>query len=135
MSEISARCFLFVGNISATICKNLIFKIFYLVRKVFLICAKSDSGEKAYAVKKFTDDRNMIMHGRLESGASIGLHTHEGNCEMFYIIEGTGKVLMDGEYERVEAGVCHYCPKGHTHSLINDSDSDLVFFAVVAEQK
>ena len=51
------------------------------------------------------------------------------------IIEGTGKVLMDGEYERVEAGVCHYCPKGHTHSLINDSDSDLVFFAVVAEQK
>ena len=47
----------------------------------------------------------------------------------------TGKVLMDGEYERVEAGVCHYCPKGHTHSLINDSDSDLVFFAVVAEQK
>ena len=70
-----------------------------------------------------------------ESGASIGLHTHEGNCEMFYIIEGTGKVLMDGEYERVEAGVCHYCPKGHTHSLINDSDSDLVFYAVVAEQK
>ena len=88
-------------------------------------------GEKAYAVKKFTDDRNMIMHGRLVSGASIGLHTHEGNCEMFYIIEGTGKVLMDGEYERVEAGVCHYCPKGHTHSLINDSDSDLVFFAIV----
>ena len=44
-------------------------------------------------------------------------------------------MLMDGEYERVEAGVCHYCPKGHTHSLINDSDSDLVFFAVVAEQK
>lgn len=82
-------------------------------------------GEKAYAVKKFTDDRNMIMHGRLESGASIGLHTHEGNCEMFYIIEGTGKVLMDGEYERVEAGVCHYCPKGHTHSLINDSDLTL----------
>lgn len=92
-------------------------------------------GEKAYAVKKFTDDRNMIMYGRLESGASIGLHTHEGNCEMFYIIEGTGKVLMDGEYERVETGMCHYCPIGHTHSLINDSDSDLVFFAVVAEQK
>ena len=90
---------------------------------------------ESLTVKKFTDDRNIIMHGRLESGASIGLHTHEGNCEMFYIIEGTGKVLMDGEYERVEAGVCHYCPKGHTHSLINDSDSDLVFFAVVAEQK
>lgn len=50
-------------------------------------------GEKAYAVKKFTDDRNMIMHGRLESGASIGLHTHEGNCEMFYIIEEQARCL------------------------------------------
>ena len=37
--------FLFFGNISATICKNLIFKFFYLVRKVFLICAKSDNLE------------------------------------------------------------------------------------------
>ena len=36
--------------------------------------------------------------------------------------------------ERVEAGVCHYCPKGHTHSMINDSDEDLVFFAVVPVQ-
>lgn len=51
MSEISARCFLFVGNISATICKNLIFKIFYLVRKVFLICAKSDNSLKSWLVR------------------------------------------------------------------------------------
>lgn len=43
MSKISARCFYFFGNISATICKNLIFKFFHLVRKVFLICAKSDT--------------------------------------------------------------------------------------------
>ena len=51
MSEISARCFLFVGNISATICKNLIFKIFYLVRKVFLICAKSDILRRSQYIK------------------------------------------------------------------------------------
>ena len=64
-------------------------------------------GEKAYAVKKFTDGRNMIMHGRLESGASIGLHTHEGNCEMFYIIEGTGKVLMDGDRKSTRLNSSH----------------------------
>ena len=51
-----------------------------------------------------------------------------------YFLEGRGKVLLaDGE-ERVAAGQCHYCPKGHTHSLVNDSDADLVFFAVVPEQ-
>lgn len=42
--------FLFFGNISATICKNLIFKFFYLVRKVFLICAKSDTFLITYVV-------------------------------------------------------------------------------------
>ena len=35
---------------------------------------------------------------------------------------------MDGEYEKLEAGMCHYCPKGHTHSLMNDSDAELEFF-------
>ena len=29
---------------------------------------------------------------------------------------------------------CHYCPKGHTHSLINDSDAGLTFLAVIPEQ-
>jgi oxalate decarboxylase/phosphoglucose isomerase-like protein (cupin superfamily) len=48
--------------------------------------------------------------------------------------KGTGRVLMDGEYEKLEAGMCHYCPKGHTHSLMNDSDAELEFFAVVPEQ-
>lgn len=42
--------FLFFGNISATICKNLIFKFFHLVRKVFLICAKSDNSKGGIAV-------------------------------------------------------------------------------------
>ena len=36
--------------------------------------------------------------------------------------------------ESLEAGDCHYCPKGHTHSLINVGKEDLVFFAVVPEQ-
>ncbi len=91
-------------------------------------------GEKSLAAKMHFDGVNRILHGVLESGATIGLHTHETNSEIIYILKGNGKVLYDGEYETVEAGMCHYCPKGHTHSLINDSDSDLEFFAVVPEQ-
>ena len=65
---------------------------------------------------------------------SIGLHTHDTSSEIIYILKGRGKVLYDGGYEEVEEGLCHYCPKGHEHSLINDSDEDLIFFAVVPEQ-
>ncbi len=91
-------------------------------------------GEKALSAKMFHDEKNRIIYGKLIPGASIGVHTHETNSEIIYILEGKGKVLYDGAYEPVESGVCHYCPKGHTHSLINDSDADLVFFAVVPEQ-
>lgn len=40
----------------------------------------------------------------------------------------------DGAELRIEAGQAHYCPEGHEHSLINDTESDLVFFAVVPQQ-
>ena len=95
------------------------------------IIEKFRDGEKNTALKMFTDDNNKIMQGVLEPGASIGLHTHEGNSEVIFILEGNGKVLYDGEYETLEKGSCHYCPMGHSHSLINDSNKDLVFFAVV----
>lgn len=91
-------------------------------------------GEKSISAKMRFDGVNRILHGVLESGATIGLHTHETNSEIIYFLSGRGKVLYDGEYETVEQGMCHYCPKGHSHSLINDSGSDLVFFAVVPEQ-
>lgn len=91
-------------------------------------------GEKSISAKMYFDGMNRILHGSLESGASIGIHTHETNSETIYILKGKGVVLYDGEYEQLEEGMCHYCPKGHTHSLINNSDSELVFFAVVPEQ-
>ena len=90
-------------------------------------------GEKEFNVRMFDDGACKIMQGRLQPGASIGLHTHEGNSEVIYILEGTGTVLDDGVYHPVAAGDCLYCPEGHRHSLINSSEADLRFFAVVAE--
>ena len=50
-----------------------------------------------------------------------------------YFLSGTGKVLCDGVWERVTPGTCHYCPRGSSHTLINDGTEDLVTFAVVPE--
>lgn len=90
-------------------------------------------GQKDTMARLFTDSLMKIMHGRLEPGASIGLHAHDTSSEVIYVLAGRGKVLCDGEWEAVSTGSCHYCPKGHEHSLINDSQEDLVFFAVVPE--
>ncbi|MCX4372314.1 MAG: cupin domain-containing protein [Dysosmobacter sp.] len=91
-------------------------------------------GEKEVSAQMYADSLGKIMRGTLIPGASIGLHTHETSSEIIYILSGTGKVLCDGTYEPLSAGSCHYCPKGHEHSLSNDSEGDLVFFAVVPEQ-
>ena len=113
-------------------------------------------------LKKFENELGKIILGRLEPGATIGLHTHETNSEAIYIISGTADFIYDPESvaddkvcgdqkhdgsasdqnhddkpeisETVSAGGCHYCPKGHTHSMVNNSDEDIVFFAVVSEQ-
>ena len=90
-------------------------------------------GEGTFFARMFTDPKVKIMRGRLEHGASIGLHTHEGNSEIIYILEGAGKVEYDGGVETLAAGDCHYCPEHHTHRLINDSSEDLNFFAVVPQ--
>ena len=93
-------------------------------------------------LKKFENELGKIILGRLEPGATIGLHTHETNSEAIYIISGTADFIYDPDAaadkpeisETVSAGGCHYCPKGHTHSMVNNSDEDIVFFAVIPEQ-
>lgn len=80
------------------------------------------------------DELGKILKGVLDPGSSIGYHTHETSSEIIYILSGTGKVKYDDGEEPVEAGQCHYCPKGHGHALINNSDGPLEFFAVVPNQ-
>ena len=91
-------------------------------------------GEKEVAARMYTDELGKIMRGRLIPGASIGLHTHEDSSEFIYLLSGRGKVLGAGVYEDLAPGGCRYCPKGHTHSLINDGTEPLEFFAVVPNQ-
>ena len=91
-------------------------------------------GEKETAARMYFDGLNRIMKGRLIPGASIGLHTHDTSSEIIFITKGCGYVLYDGEKIALQAGDVHYCPKGHTHSLVNDSESDLEFSAVVPQQ-
>lgn len=91
-------------------------------------------GAGALNARMLTDELNKILMGRLEPGSSIGLHTHEDSSEIMYFISGAGKLIHNGTEERIVAGDCHYCKKGESHTVINDGDADLVFFAVVPLQ-
>ncbi|MCR5653504.1 MAG: cupin domain-containing protein [Ruminococcus sp.] len=86
--------------------------------------------------KNFFDGVNKIMRGTLDVGCSIGYHMHENNSEIILIVSGQAKCLYDDGAEHLKAGDCHYCPMGHSHSLINNSETEpLCYFAVVSEHK
>ncbi len=84
-----------------------------------------------FNAKIFDDSAVKILFGALPTGATIGYHTHDDSAEIIYILGGEGKLIFDNEKIKISAGDVHYCPKDHAHSLINDSDGELSFFAVV----
>lgn len=101
-----------------------------------------NGGEKELAARIFSDGKNKILKGCLVSGAGIGYHRHTDSSEIIFVLSGEGKMLLNGEdtgienasVEYLRAGDCHYCPKGFYHSFLNESEEDLVFYAVVPIQ-
>lgn len=98
------------------------------------VMEKFHGGEKAMRAKMYADGLNKILYATLIPGASVGMHMHDESSESVYIVSGKGKMLYDDKEEELYPGVCGYCPKGHSHSIINDGTEDLVFFAVVPVQ-
>jgi mannose-6-phosphate isomerase-like protein (cupin superfamily) len=88
-------------------------------------------GEKEYVSRRFVDENNKIMLGTLEPGASIGYHSHDADSEIMYFLEGEATVLYDDGEETLQPGQVHYCPQGHSHSLINRGNVPLKFVAIV----
>lgn len=68
---------------------------------------------------------------RLVPGASIGYHVHEGESEMFYFLEGHGRVQDDDAFFDVSAGDAMATLSGHGHSVENTGDTDLVILAAI----
>ena len=91
-------------------------------------------GEGTFFARFAGDGNCKILHGRLPAGATIGLHTHEDTAEIIFFLSGKGKIILDGVEEAIGAGLCHYCPKGSSHTMINEGDADVLFYAVVPKQ-
>lgn len=90
-------------------------------------------GHGELLTRNYVDGKCKIMMSCLRPGASSGLHMHEGNCEIVYVISGTATFNYDGNVEIVTAGQVHYCPEGHSHFMENNLDVDLRYLAIVPE--
>ncbi|MBQ9117745.1 MAG: cupin domain-containing protein [Clostridia bacterium] len=91
-------------------------------------------GEGVFCANMYDDARVKILRGKLVKGASIGLHQHSPSMEIIFILSGKGRAICDGKEEILSAGDCHYCPQDSEHTLKNEWDEDLCFYAVVPQQ-
>lgn len=82
-------------------------------------------------LRKFEDGTCKIMRSTLTKGSTIGLHKHEEDSEILYILSGEGYAITDGKKENLSEGVVHYCPKGSEHTVINTGKGALEMFAIV----
>lgn len=67
----------------------------------------------------------------LQPGESVGTHAHVANAEAYIIVEGAATVTEDGQARVLQVGDAEFCADGHTHSIVNHTDSVTRFLAVI----
>lgn len=73
----------------------------------------------------------LIAKLSLPPGASIGVHDHNPDAELYIIIAGVATVTDNGVESTMEPGDAMFTGNGGTHSIANLSSSELVIYAVI----
>ena len=64
-----------------------------------------------------TDTRDLVCGvAMLEAGETFALHSHP-QAEVYFGLDGTGDVLIDGTPHRLAPGVALYIPRGAVHGV------------------
>jgi mannose-6-phosphate isomerase-like protein (cupin superfamily) len=71
---------------------------------------------------------------RFQPSAGASPHTHEWEHAM-YIMNGTGKVVIEGEEAIVRKGMLAFVPQGAVHSIYNIGQDELVVWGVSGPPK
>lgn len=94
-------------------------------------------GKGDVKIRNLLTEAEMNGKGRLfgpitlEPGCSIGYHIHEGDNEIFYVLEGCPLYNDGGDERQVEPGDVLICPDGTGHALSNPTDKTVVVMAVI----
>lgn len=79
---------------------------------------------------RFEGPWNFVDYAVVPPGASIGIHQHGDDEELYLVLEGAGTMHLDGEEFPVSAGSVVVNRSGGTHGLRNDGAEPLRLFVV-----
>lgn len=70
-------------------------------------------------------ERCSLAEEVLPAGARVGRHHHLETEEVYYILEGRGRMTVGSEVRDVVAGDAVFIPLRHTHTLENTGDEPM----------
>jgi mannose-6-phosphate isomerase-like protein (cupin superfamily) len=76
----------------------------------------------------------MVNWCRMEPEKAFRAHYHEDLEEIFIILKGQGKILVDGEEAEMGKGEAVVIPPGIVHEMKNAGGEDLEYLAVGISQ-
>lgn len=104
--------------------KNNIYKC-----KLIENCAHNGEGLakvcRPFTSHDFIGPLNFIDYAVLSPGISIGLHKHGNDEEVYFVIQGSGLMTVNGEQCDVKKGDLIINPPFGEHGIINNTDNDL----------
>ncbi len=80
---------------------------------------------------EITGKARLLARLRLQKNCSIGLHRHDDEEEVYYILSGKGVVTDDGKEHQVGPGDAVLTGGGGSHSIRNSEEEPLDFVAVI----
>ena len=67
----------------------------------------------------------------LEPGCGVGLHTHQGDCETYFVLSGEGELNDNGTVTTLRAGDVSFTDSGEEHGIVNKGTEPLVFIGLI----
>ncbi len=98
----------------------------------------------AFTTKDGSEIRELLAHrnscielqslaeARLPPGLSTTLHYHLKTEEIYYVLEGCGRIRIDDEQRDVRVGDAIAIPPGAHHQITNCGDDELKFLCCCA---
>lgn len=77
------------------------------------------------------DKGRLLSVNTLKKDCGVGYHVHEGDGEVYYILEGEAEYNDNGNVVTVKAGDVTITKAGEGHEIINRKDEPCVFLALI----
>ena len=106
-------------------------------QQIVRVAEKLRGGEGPVTFHEFLSKDESYGAGRLFSrstlpaGASIGVHVHEGEYEVYYVLSGEAEIDDNGTLIHLKAGDTHLCPSGQSHALKNPGPGELEMIMLI----